>query len=484
MVRNNKKHSSKIRAKQACRETSAGPNEIKASTPYDFSAKNLTPYGGLLPVATMLEILGFQSLVERTLTVGRRTRAMSVYQFVLAMVLGAYVGFSRLYHLRFVARDPILAGILKVTKLPPQSTFWRFLASLSVNADQQLLSVQRQMRERIWAAANVQLHTATLDTDTTVHTLYGKQMGGRKSYNPKNKGKKSYQPMLTFIAETREYLWGGLRSGDRPSGKEIARHIAGAVQALPAVVKRILARADSGFYCWEAVEAYEKTNCRFILVARKTSRLLQELNQADWKPSPATDADEQCEFYYQPDGWGRAYRFLALRYEQPPAKEEKGAALQYQLFATARYIYRVFVTNMDDPLPELVWFYGQRGSAENLIKEANNDAGLAAHPSGRFVMNRNPFQLTMLAYNLNCWLMLFNRETTETAVTLRHTTLATARLRFLFVAAKIWRHAGRTGISYGDHYEEKGVFNRLMARLRSIWPRGDSFVPVIESAFV
>jgi len=25
-----------------------------------------------------------------------------------------------------------------------------------------------------------------------------------------------------------------------------------------------------------------------------------------------------------------------------------------------------------------VWFYNQRGGAENLIKEANNDAGLAA----------------------------------------------------------------------------------------------------------
>jgi len=34
-----------------------------------------------------------------------------------------------------------------------------------------------------------------IDTDTTVHTLYGQQMGGRKSYNPKNKGKKSYQRM-------------------------------------------------------------------------------------------------------------------------------------------------------------------------------------------------------------------------------------------------------------------------------------------------
>ena len=58
----------------------------------------------------------------------------------------------------------------------------------------------------------------------------------------------------------------------------------------------------------------------------------------------------------------------------------------------------------------LVWFYNQRAGAENLIKEANNDAGLAAHPSGRWMMNCNHFQLAMLAYNLNCWLMLFNRE--------------------------------------------------------------------------
>ena len=58
-------------------------------------------------------------------------------------------------------------------------------------------------------------------------------------------------------------------------------------------------------------------------------------------------------------------------------------------------------------------------------------------------MNSNHFQLAMLAYNLNCWLMPFNREPQAGATELRHTTLATARLRFLFVAAKIWRHAGR-----------------------------------------
>jgi hypothetical protein len=57
-----------------------------------------------------------------------------------------------------------------------------------------------------------------------------------------------------------------------------------------------------GFYCGEAVQAYERRNCRFILVARKTARLVNELKAADWKPSPRTDADGQCEFRYQPEG--------------------------------------------------------------------------------------------------------------------------------------------------------------------------------------
>ena len=88
----------------------------------------------------------------------------------------------------------------------------------------------------------------------------------------------------------------------------------------------------------------------------------------------------------------------------------------------------------------------------------------------------------MPACNLNCWLMLFNREPEADVTALRHTTLATSRMRFLYVAAKIWRHAGRTGVSYSDHYEEQGVFQRLMTRLRSIMPGGQSYAPVMTPA--
>jgi hypothetical protein len=238
-VINKRENRDKSPAKQGVEEAIVEPSKIGASTPYDFAAQNLTAYGGLLPVGTMLEKLGFRELIQETLTVKRVTRAMSMYQFVLAMVLAGYVGFSRLNHLRLVAREPMLTGILKVLRLPPQCTFWRFLASLHLGIARQLLEVQRRMRERVWEAAHVQLAVITLDTDTTVHTLFGDQMGGRKSYNPKNKGKQSYQPILTFLAETREYISGELRNGDRPTGAQISRHLQSVFAVLPREVKTI-----------------------------------------------------------------------------------------------------------------------------------------------------------------------------------------------------------------------------------------------------
>jgi hypothetical protein len=481
-VKNRRQHSEKTRANQGVGAVHSEPYKIGASTPYDFEGKNLTAYGGLLPIVTLLEKLQFQQLVEETIAVKRVTRSMSLYQFVLAMVLALYIGFSRLYHLRFLEREPMLVGILKVLRLPPQCTFWRFLAGLHQSVAGQVLKIQQALRQRVWDAAHVELPTVTLDTDTTVHTLFGNQMGGRKSYNPKNKGKKSYQPILTFVAETREYVSGELRNGDRPTGVQIARHLDSVFAALPRQVQTIYARADSGFYCGEAVEAYANRGVHFIISARKTSRLVDALKAADWKRSPRTDADGQCEFRYQPEGWDRAYRFIALRYTQKPQAKDAGEPEQYQLFDTPDYSYRVFVTDMNDAIDVLVWFYNQRAGAENLIKEANNDAGLAAYPSARWAMNCIHFQLAMLAYNLNCWLVLFSREEEAKADTLKHTTLATSRLRFLFVAAKIWRHAGRVGVSYSDHYAEKGLWQRLMDRLRAVVDQNNSFTPVIAAA--
>ena len=180
-VKKKKKNVCKTPAKQQADKVKQEPNKISASTPYDFNGKNLTAYGGLLPAATMLEKLGMEKLLEELITTSRIPRAMSIAKFVMAIMLSIYLGFSRLSHIKFIAKDPLLTGILQVHEVPRQSTMWRFLASLHISVGKQLLKLQRLMRERVWAAANVQLNTLTIDTDTTVHTLYGKQIGRRKS---------------------------------------------------------------------------------------------------------------------------------------------------------------------------------------------------------------------------------------------------------------------------------------------------------------
>jgi len=45
----------------------------------------------------------------------------------------------------------------------------------------------------------------------------------------------------------------------------------------------------------------------------------------------------ECEFFYQPKGWPRAYRFVALRYEKTREEMDKDETEQYQLFETSQY---------------------------------------------------------------------------------------------------------------------------------------------------
>ena len=76
MVTDRKKDSGKTPVKQGPEKVFSEPNKIGPATPYDFDGKNLTAYGGLLPVGTLLEKLGVRQLVEDTLKVKRQTRVM------------------------------------------------------------------------------------------------------------------------------------------------------------------------------------------------------------------------------------------------------------------------------------------------------------------------------------------------------------------------------------------------------------------------
>ena len=99
----------------------------------------------------MLAKLDFPELVEESvnLEIQRMPRAMQPRGFLLGMILAVYVGFSRLNQLQYLEREPMLLGILRVARLPAQSTFWRFLSFLHLTVERQLGRLNARLRERV-----------------------------------------------------------------------------------------------------------------------------------------------------------------------------------------------------------------------------------------------------------------------------------------------------------------------------------------------
>ncbi len=436
-------------------------NKVGAMTRYDFGGGVLTPYGGLLPLAALLEKLDFLKLLWDKLTIQREPTSLSNGRFVMGTVLLFYLGFARLHHVKYVRGDTMMQEVLgREGALPVQSTFWRFLDSLHLHNEEQLMGINTEMERRVWEAGKVELKRVHVDTDSTVNTVYGEQMGARKAYNPAKKGQKSVQPLLSFVAESGECLRGKLHNGYTATGEQMAEHITGALRSVPASVREVVSRNDSGFYCLQVVEGIEGLGDRYsyIISADKTTALVRQLEEADWKKWAGPVG--VCEFWYQPLGWGHPRRFVAVRYRL----EEKPSD-QYQLFATEHWKYRVFVTNRKEDKRTLCREYDGRATAENYIKEGCNDAGFAVLSGRRFEANQNYLQMAILAYNCNRWLQLMALPAQQTY---QRTQLRTNRLRLVFIAAKLVLHEGQRWIRLSQTFVEQELFHQLMGRLRSI----------------
>ncbi|MGA2938270.1 MAG: transposase [Syntrophorhabdales bacterium] len=116
--------------------------------------------------------------------------------------------------------------------------------------------------------------TLTLDLDSHVITIFGKQPRANKGCNPKKRGQKSHHPLLCFIGETRDYLGGILRPGNSTDANQARSFLTLMLRKLPfGMVTR--SRADSGFFhmdfiSWLIVCAGVEPARRFATVFMKT----------------------------------------------------------------------------------------------------------------------------------------------------------------------------------------------------------------------
>jgi hypothetical protein len=347
----------------------------------------------------------------------------------------------------------MLCGFFRLTPLPAASTFWRYVNSLGINQAKSFLKIMSIVRERIWQLIGFQFYKIHVSLDTTVETLYGHQQGGRKGHNTQHRGKKGYRPVLCFIDETREYLAGKLRKGETLSGEEAAAFIAQIKSYLPGCVQKVLLRADGEFLSWKSVQACIAAGFQFIIANKKCDPPFDP--NAWYQPLKRKDIEyNSCT--YKPIGWDIECRFVAMRI---PKEQKQGSkqAIQCELFEDARYTYRIFCTNLLGQAHDVIAQYDKRANVENLVGEAKRE-GLDAIPSSKFKNNYAFFQIVMLAYNIWRYMKIMAQMSAKSCTSnskdfkgVMTNTIRIARLKLLFIAAKVVKDSNRDKVKYSIH---------------------------------
>jgi hypothetical protein len=450
MVKFNKSKKRKNHKNKGIKESAAKARKINASTPHETCSEQLSPFGGLLAMIKFFDLIDFKQIFNATYHMPARQPKLGHYSMVAGLLMLLFIGFNRIWHFSYIRLDAMLCGFFRVTKLPVASTFWRYLDSLGINQAQSLLKLMSVLRERVWKQLGLNYVRICIDIDTTVETIYGNQQGGRKGHNTKNRGKKGYRPVLCFIEQTRECLIGKFRKGETISGKQTAAFILQTKSQLPACVQKVLLRADGEFQSWESVEAAISCGYDFIIANKRCD---PPFDPSGWcRPWKRKDvAYNSC--VYQPIGWQAPCRFVAMRI--PKTKLAPNQQVQCALFEDDNYTYRIFCTSLSGPAHEVVGQYDKRADVENLVGEAKRE-GLEAIPSAKFKNNYAFFQLVMLSYNIWRYIKLLaavsqGRKEMPSLKTVASNTIRIARLKLLFIAAKVVKDQNRDKVKYSIH---------------------------------
>jgi hypothetical protein len=460
MVKSTKADSRKNRNAKETAENRARASKINASTQYETCSEQLSPFGGLLATIKFLDLIGFEQIFHFGYKAPAREPKLGHYKMIIGILMLLFIGFNRIWHFTYIRLDAMLCGFLRLAQLPVASTFWRYVDSMGINQGLSLIKVMSALRERVWKQLGFGFYRIHIDIDTTVETLYGEQQGGRKGHNTKHRGKKGYRPILCFIAETRECMLGKLRKGETISGEKTADFIHQIKANLPGCVRQVLLRADGEFFSGQSIAAARECGFDFIIANKRGN---PPFDPGAWYRARKRREVEFNSCVYQPIDWQAPCQFVAMRIPKQIKVSDTNQPMQCALFEDDCYTYRIFCTSLSGSAHEIIEQYDKRADVENLVGEAKRE-GLEAVPSAKFKNNYAFFQLVMLAYNIWRYMKLMAassslskkaeqviQEDAQALKGIAANTIRIARLKLLFIAAKVVKDQNRDKVKYSIH---------------------------------
>ena len=424
-----------------------GPKNLTLS----FKGNRLTHFGGVYILYLFFRKIRLKSLLYLNIQLPRRNNKYSISEELLSLIYPIILGLGRIETSHLLKHNGVFQYLTGLPTYPNPTTLRRFLLRMAPVAlpklrelhDDMLLKMSRTPKEPT---------SIIFDLDSTVLTLYGKQELARVGYNPKKPGRVSYHPLLCFNGITKDFWHGELRSGDTHTSTGVIELLKEVFAKLPKSVKIVKIRADRGFFDHDIVEAIEDI-AQFIIVAKATQPIKRKLPSLRYMKH--TSGTESSEFYYQPHGWSKKYRFIAIRRPLPEEQTQ-----QLSLFTLGRYSYQVFVTNMK-LAPLNCWkFYNKRAAVELIIKELKADYTLAKIPTKYFQANEAYFHILLFAYNLLNWFKRLCLSSEFQTITLN-----TLRYRLLVIPGELVRTGNKPVLKLPASFLYKDAFDYALKKL-------------------
>jgi hypothetical protein len=181
-------------------------------TQKSFSADSLTQYGGLSSIFDYVVKLNIPIIFDELFpTVKHNATKFSTTQILLSYLCALLVGVKRLARIETFTRDTLVNRLLGLKKFIDQDTLGSRVSKLGQSGA--IVLHERIMCFSKGYLNQQNLDNITLDLDSTEQTVYGRQQGAEKGYNPHKKGARSYHPILCYVSELKYLLNSWFRTG-------------------------------------------------------------------------------------------------------------------------------------------------------------------------------------------------------------------------------------------------------------------------------
>ena len=357
-----------------------------------YNHAGLTHFGGIHSFHEFLRVLHFRDFLAHQIRYPRRNRDYSVSQMFLALVYPIVLGLDRIETASLLRSNGAFQYLTGLQSFPDPQTLRRFLLNAPVHVREQLHRTNDRLLQRF---IHLPEHRSRLlfDLDSTVVTSFGHQEGAEVGYNPRYRGKRSYDPLLCVEANS-SFLWDvELRRGDAGTWAGSEELLASCFLSGPSDIREFRARADAGFGYGPVLDVLEmRRTAQYAVVSRMIPSLQRELGGLRYER--LNPLWEIAEFEHHPHDWPHSRRCIVAR---KPIQESDP---EPTLFVMKHYAYRAWHTNLPRP-PAGVWhFYDGRAGMERRIREIRADYALRNIPTHAFEANALYLEVIRLAYNL------------------------------------------------------------------------------------